>query len=527
KTLKTDAFGSLADYFAINPEAGLGAYQVVATIGDEEYTNEIQVQEYRKPEYSVSVKTDRDAYISGDTITATIRANYFFGGAVAGAKVHWTLYANDYYFYWSGGDGSTSLTSSFDFGSVAQQKFFGYGREVSSDDAVLNANGELVVKLPANISQEERSQVYTLEATVTDEANQPQSATASALIHRGSFYIGMKPTNYVAEKGKEARFDIQTVDTNGKPIGRIALSYALNLINWDCHQKKDDKGRNIWSCDEIKTEILRGDATTDANGKYALMFTPPKGGSYRLDAQAKDARGNRVLGQTWLWVSDRAQFIAWQFENNDRIDLVLDRKQYAVGDTAKVLIQSAYAKSTALVTIERGKIISHRLVTLDSNSATIDVPIEDAYFPNVYVSTTLIPQGGSPDGIPSFKLGLANIKVVSNAKQLNVSVASTKPQYAPQDKATYAIRTTDASGKPVSAEVSLSVVDKAVLALASDSGPDIVAAFYGTRDLAVKTSQSLTVFLARVNQREDFGGGGGGGEEPRTSFPDIAYWNPA
>ncbi|MCI0477379.1 MAG: hypothetical protein L0Y55_14115, partial [Anaerolineales bacterium] len=88
------------------------------------------------------------------------------------------------------------------------------------------------------------------------------------------------------------------------------------------------------------------------------------------------------------------------------------------------------------------------------------------------------------------------------------------------------IKTTDSTGKPVSAEVSLSVVDKAVLALAQTFGFDIREAFYGKRDLAVKTSQSLTVFLARVNQREDFGGGGGGEEEARKTFPDIAYWNP-
>jgi len=88
------------------------------------------------------------------------------------------------------------------------------------------------------------------------------------------------------------------------------------------------------------------------------------------------------------------------------------------------------------------------------------------------------------------------------------------------------IRTTDANGKPVSAEVSLSVVDKAVLALAQNFGADIVEAFYGKRDLAVKTSQSLTVFIERVNRREDFGGGGGDGEEVRKIFPDIAYWNP-
>ncbi len=521
KTLRTTAFGSLADSFTINPEAGLGTYQITATIGDETYENTIQVEEYRKPEYAVSVKTDRDAYINGDTITATIRANYFFGGAVTGAQVHWTLYQNDYYFYWAGGD--------FDFGKdeSATRLYWGYGKEISSGDTTLDANGEFSVKLPANISQEERSQVYTIEATVTDEANQPQSAVARAIVHRGNFYIGMKPTNYVADKGKEARFDVQTLDTNGKALGRVAISYAINLINWDCKRTKDDKGRNIWKCDEVKTEIQRGDLTTDANGKYQLAFTPPRGGSYRVDAQGRDARGNRVLGQTWLWVSDRTQFLAWRFDNNDRIELVLDKKEYKVGDTAKVLIQSPYEKATALVTLERGKIISKRLVALDSNSATVEIPITNDQFPNVYVGVVLIPQGGMPDGIPSFKMGLENIKVVSDAKNLNVSVAAAKPQYAPQDKAAFNIKTTDANGKPVSAEVSLSVVDKAVLALAQNFGFDIVQAFYGKRDLAVKTSQSLTVFLARVNQREDHGGGGGDGEEEaRKTFLDIAYWNP-
>lgn len=530
KTLKTTAFGSLADSFTINPEAGLGTYQITATIGDETYENTIQVEEYRKPEYSVSVKTDRDAYINGDTITATIRANYFFGGAVAGAQMRWTLYQNDYYFYWAGGD--------LDFGNIAEQRFWGFGKEVSSGDATLNANGEFTLKLPANISQEERSQVYTIEATVTDEANQPQSAVARAIVHRGDFYIGMKPTNYVADKGKEARLDVQTLDTNGKALGRVAVSYAINLINWNCNRRTDDKGRRIWKCDEVKTEIQRGDLTTDANGKYQLAFTPPRGGSYRVDAQGRDARGNRVMGQTWLWVSDRTQFLAWRFDNNDRIELVLDKKEYKIGDTAKALIQSPYEKATALVTLERGKIISKRLVPLDSNSATIEIPITNEQFPNVYVGVVLIPQGGMPDGIPTFKMGLENIKVVSDAKNLNVSVAAAKEKYSPQDKAAFNIRTTDSTGNPVSAEVSLSVVDKAVLALAGADGRgaincaltgapcDIVEAFYGKRDLAVKTSQSLTVFLARVNQREDFGGGGGGEEEARKTFPDIAYWNP-
>ncbi len=524
KTLKTSAFGSLADSFTINAQAGLGTYQIVARIGDEEYRNEIRVEEYRKPEFSVGAKFDREAYINGDAITATIHANYFFGGPVANARVRWTLYSNDYYFYWSGGE--------MDFGAIAEQKYFGYGREVSSDDATLNANGELVVKLPANITSEQRSQIFTLEATITDAADQPQSALATAIVHRGNFYIGLRPANYVAEKNKEARFDAQTLDTQGKPFGRVAVNYTLNLVNWNCYRAKNDRGFNIWKCDEVKTEIQSGDFTTDASGKYRLAFTPPRGGAYRLQAQARDARGNRVLGETWLWVSDREQTVAWRYENNDRIELVLDKKVYNVGDTVQVLIKSPYPKARALVTVERGKIISHQVISLSSNSSTYQLPITADYYPNVYVSVLLIPDGAS-DGLPSFKMGVANLKVASNTPLLDVLITPLQARYSPREIATYQIKTRDASGKPVSAELSLAIVDKAVLALASETGDGstplttgITQAFYGTRDLAVRTAQSLAVYVERVNLREDLGGGGGAEERARSNFLDVAFWSP-
>ena len=116
KSLKTDSFGSLADSFAINPEAGLGAYQVVATIGDEEYSNGIQVQEYRKPDTpSASIPTATRTSTATRSLRRSALATFLAARSPA-RKVHWTLYSNDYYFYWSGGD--------LDFGSVAAATLF-------------------------------------------------------------------------------------------------------------------------------------------------------------------------------------------------------------------------------------------------------------------------------------------------------------------------------------------------------------------------------------------------------------------
>ena len=515
KTLETTPFGSISDDFPLNPEVGLGGYFIRATLDGEETQTTFQIEEYRKPEYSVSVQFDRATYINGDTIQATVNASYFFGAPAAHAQVRWTLYSNDYWFTWPSGD--------FDFGGFPEQRYWGYGREVASGEGLTDEEGNLSLSLPADISREERSQVFTLDAMVTDPAQQPVSGLATALIHRGTFYIGLRPESYVATRGEETGFQVQTVDTEGQPRGGVDLTYTISSVTWRSWRTSDGQ----WQWEEERHEVASGSSTTGGEGKGRIPFIPPHGGSYELEAEGQDERGNRVLGSSWLWVADPERMVGWRFEDHDRIELVTDKRRYQIGETARILVQSPYERARALVTIERGRIISHHLMDLESNSAIIEVPIEPETYPNIYVSTVLIPQGGFGDTYPSFKVGYAELQVESDEKMLSVSVASDRERYKPREEATYTIETRDAQGEPVSAEVSLGIVDAALYALASGQAPNIVEGFYGRRLLAVRTAGSLTILVERVNVRRDYGGGGGPGEEqPRRLFPDVAYWNP-
>ncbi len=63
----------------------------------------LQVAEYRKPEIDVQVDFSLPAYRSDEDLQAQISANYYFGGAVNGVEVRWTLYAENDYFSIPGG----------------------------------------------------------------------------------------------------------------------------------------------------------------------------------------------------------------------------------------------------------------------------------------------------------------------------------------------------------------------------------------------------------------------------------------
>ena len=96
--------------------------------------------------------------------------------------------------------------------------------------------------------------------------------------------------------------------------------------------------------------------------------------------------------------------------------------------------------------------------------------------------------------VPDLRVGLVNLPVSTERQELTISVTPDKPQAGPRDKVTYTVKTTDYSGKGVRAEVSLALVDKAVLALADDPNPTLMRAFYEN----IIAGQDIAEALARA-----------------------------
>jgi uncharacterized protein YfaS (alpha-2-macroglobulin family) len=68
------------------------------------------------------------------------------------------------------------------------------------------------------------------------------------------------------------------------------------------------------------------------------------------------------------------------------LQVVLDKKTYQPGDTAKVLINTSKPGATALVTVESDRIHTSRTVALTGNSTALEIPVQSSYKPNFYVS---------------------------------------------------------------------------------------------------------------------------------------------
>jgi uncharacterized protein YfaS (alpha-2-macroglobulin family) len=537
--------GTLFGELALDEEAPLGTYYVQMQDTDRDFyaSASFMLAEYRKPEFQVAVTTDRDAYLSGDTIHAVVEASYYFGGAVANAQVNWNVLSAEYGFSYQCPRGEKCPYYSWtDYDWEDEQGGYGsYGRLIASGETTTDDQGRAVIDIPADIAEELTSRRFTIEANVTDINDQYVSNRTATIVHKGEFYIGLAPQGRIAKAGEERGVDVLTVDWDSVPIAAGELEVVFMEHRWYNVRQQAEDGNFYWTWVVEDIPIYTTTVMTQADGKATATFTPPSSGSYKIRATGKDAHGNIIRSSTYVWVWGGGAAY-WRQESNNRIDLITDKDSYMVGDVAEILIPSPYSGTVnALVTIERGHILETALIELYSNSEVLRVPITEAHIPNIFVSVIIV-QGSaqSPDALATFKMGTVLLPVSTEEKELSITLTpdhsiDSGEYYHPRDTATYDVLVTDYTGKPVEAELSLRMADLAVLALVDEAaadggGPTLLERFWSQRGLGVRTSAALAVAMEAYNRElaPAAKGGGGGGEEGfiRTNFADTAFWDP-
>ncbi|MBI1800565.1 MAG: hypothetical protein HYR71_02920, partial [Chloroflexi bacterium] len=522
-------FGTFNGEVKLSDNAPTGGYNVSIELGPPQrrtYSSAgFLVAEYRRPEFQVNVQTDKPEYINGGAIKVDVDASYFFGGAVADAAVKWRLLSDDLLFH---SDAIRGYWNFSDYDLTADRRL--QGGVIRDGKGQTDSAGKFHFELTADLTSFPLSQNFTLEAEVSDINNQSVASRVTVPVHKGQFYIGMKPQKYVGTAGQEQAVDLVVVDSQGKLFGSQPLAVSFYQRTWYSVRQKLEDGSFYWKSAYTDTLVAKADALSDAQGLAVARFTPPAGGVYRAVGEGTDAGGNKLRSATYLWIAG-SDFINWRQENNDRIDLIADKQQYAPGETAEMLIPAPFKGAEALLTVERGTIREVRRLTLAGNSERVRVPIRSDYVPNVFISVVLVKGRGPDSPQPQFKLGYVSLSVSTVEKELKVKVTPDKQTtYSPGEKATFTIEASDFSGKPAEAEFSVALVDKAVQSLADDTSASPLQAFYGQRGLGVGTSATLVRSVERSNQTllaEAKGGGGGALEQQsvRRDFRDTAYWN--
>ena len=121
--------------------------------------------------------------------------------------------------------------------------------------------------------------------------------------------------------------------------------------------------------------------------------------------------------------------------------------------------------------------------------------------PNVYVTVTLFSPPDAPGKPADFKVGILPLAVAPDPQSLKIALTPNPASAQPGQNVSYDVQVTDLSGQPVAAELSLDLVDKAVLSLLPRTPDAIREAFYHRRELGIITASGLSLSAERFQQQ--------------------------
>lgn len=513
QTLALDAFGAISGEHALAADAALGNYTLSVEVGDRSESHAFQVAAYRTPEFAVTVAADRDEIAKGDLSRAVVQASYFFGAPVADARVEWRVLSSSYTF-------SPSAFGQYSFSDIDDPwvcrscwwQTPPAPAPVLEGSGRTDASGALLIELPRDIASRDPqaadgvargSRLLTVEATAYGRDGSTISGRTSIVIHQASFYAGLAAAQTIGQAGRAMTLNVVSVDWAGERVGGRTLRYTVVRREWKNTFESDASGGGTWKGSTEDIDIDRGSLVTDERGDGSFAFTAPTGGSYKVTVEGLDELERTTRSSVFVWVSG-PDTVSWRRSNDDRVTLISDKTSYEVGETAQILIPSPYPdEQWALVTVERGGVLSQQVLLLPSNSTVLPIPITEDDVPNIYVSVVLV-QGrtaaraaGGLD-TASMKVGYVTLSVDPAPRLLRVSLEGPQESLMPGQTASYTLTVTDADGMPVQGQFSLDVVDKAILTLSPREPNRIASTFYGPRGLGVSTSSSLTISLSRL-----------------------------
>jgi uncharacterized protein YfaS (alpha-2-macroglobulin family) len=537
---KLSSFGGYAFDLPLAQEATLGDYYVAATMAGQTFREKFSVEEFRPTAFEIGITNKMSNPKPGDRLAFELEAKYLFGAPLDDAKVEWSLRKRKHPLAFKGFEDYTFSANPHDYWWWGYRYRDDYGTFVADGSGQTDKQGHLKIAARDNNKDNGDSTAantadngpvdYILSTNVTDATDQTLGKSAVITAHHTQFYLGMHANEFVQAQGMPFGVNLVALTPDGKQTAaKIHLTWTRTKYSCEWESVGYRSYQHCQSSDKLEMER---DVDLAASGSHTERIFPTEPGDYIVRAEGKDAAGNLVASASEIWVIGKGDAF-WSGDEGDRMTLIASKQQYQVGDTARLVAQANLKSPTALVTIERDGVMDAKVMKLGSPSEGVELKIPDAWAPNVYARVSMV-SGRHGDGDanrPQFKMGLVELKVASDHKQLDVGISLDKSTVRPGEPVSGKILVTK-NGAPVKAEVSLSAADEGVLQLISYETPNPMKTFYASYGLGVDAGTNWNR-VARLADPEsgdpDIGGdmrSNGQGQRVRSKFVSSAYWAP-
>jgi len=413
-------FGVFDTSLAIDRYAPLGSYSISVSEKDAKnppvFNGSFEIQRYKLEKVKLAFDFPKKVIFRGETITASIKANYYWGTPAAGETIDYTL-----------PDGRTYSGQTDDKGII----------KIEFDPSGFLPGRNLEFKALAK--------QYNV------------GASDYVLLAELGFSTNVEPSQDVALAGEPFDVTLETIAADGDPVGRDLTLYVLRR-----ELPKPDKilsavpwiNRSAQAAAEVTIEEHKV-ATDPETGRATQQLTLKKGGYYILRASGEDRFKQVVTSQSDITVSDDDDEVKFRF--------FAESSTGQVGANLAIRLHSRLAETLALLTIEGENILSHKVLTLKPGHNPLDLTPGHEHYPNFRIAVAAIDD----------RTIRSATKDLTIERELRVAVKPRKAVEHPGADGLVDLVVTDQNDKPVQAALSLALVNEALHDLYAERVPPI------------------------------------------------------
>ena len=418
-----------------------GSYNLVVKSNDSILVSSyIQVENYVKPQYKLSITSDKKAVFAGEKINFTIRASFFDGTPVSNVPIRYSIngYMNN-----------------------------------KSGEGITDQNGILSVEYtPAYQSGMQGSNYFGISASTTlpeiGEIYQYHNfrvfANHTELVPSGEIKDGNGTVSITAHQVElDTLNDEDSSNDNhlGEVVSGINAEVRVYHITWDKIEVGEDYDfinkvvRKRYEYRERKTSVTKKTLITDANGHAGFEFPVDKDleGYYTAEIASQDQKGRALKYQISLYDRSRLHYPV----TGDHYYLKSDKDYYGSGEQVNLMFYN-----------NEEPITGFRTLFVEARNGIIDAEVKDqpvyskafdaALSPNYYVEGIMFTGVG-------YIRSSSWVSYDYEEKRITLDVKTDKDSYKPGEACTVTITATDPDGRPVAAMVNVSLIDEALLQL--------------------------------------------------------------
>jgi uncharacterized protein YfaS (alpha-2-macroglobulin family) len=493
-----------------------------------------RMEAYRIPEFEVDLHGPDQAALDKE-FQVSLTASYYAGGKVGGRPVQWrvTQFPSDW---------SPPRREGFRFssdGRYSRAERFRSSPRLTRDDTTNEAGGA-TLKLNPAIEPTAQPRVYVVEATVTGADDQTVTSTrrVAAL---PPFVLGVDVPRFV-EHARTLSPRVIAVGPDGREIEGKAITVRLLKRQWHSVLRASDFSDGIARyLTDVVDEKVSEQTVKSQQGPLTVPLPIATSGVYVVELEARDRLGRAQVVSVDLYAGGDEP-VTWARPATKVFSVATDKAKYQPGAKAAIVLQSPFQNARALAIVEAPEGNRYEWLDVAKGSGTYRLDVLPTFAPRVPVHFILMrgrisgtgpSVGNATDlGRPSTLAATAWLDVEPTANR--VEVALKHPEVAmPGRTVDVTIALKDPQGRPLSGEVTLWLVDQAVLALGKEQRLDPLPDFITKvrSHLLVHDTRNSIFGLLPFAEAPGGDGGGAGGildrATVRRNLKTVPFYDPA